>query len=176
MPGEWGGLCVGRVVGRAQDGGLPALPEAESQALIAKQELQAALESKARVAQTELIKTQTLVTQIEHEEVIASILRDIVRIRLAGEEDRARLINEYLARSEAASAEFEGETAETEARIQKYIDFNDQLLARIEEYQTDIDNRLESVRTNMAEQQANIDKIEMDAKATATELEEGTSE
>ena len=67
---------------------LQAQREAESQALIAKQELQATLESKARIAKTELLKTETLVTQIEHEEVIAAILRDIVRIRLAGEEDR----------------------------------------------------------------------------------------
>ena len=151
---------------------LQAQREAESQALLAKQELQATLESKARIAKTELLKTETLVTRMEHEEVIADILRDIVRIRLAGEEDRARLTNEYLSRSESASGAFEAETKEAEVLIQQYIDFNGQLLGRIEEYQAAIDSRLETVRIRMAEQQAEIAKMEMDAKAVAIELEE----
>ena len=151
---------------------LQAQREAESQALIAKQELQATLESKARIARTELLKTETLVTRMEHEEVIADILRDIVRIRLAGEEDRARLTNEYLSRSESVSAAFEAETKEAEVLIQQYIDFNGQLLGRIEEYQAGIDSRLENVRVRIAEQQAEIAKMEMDAKAIAIELEQ----
>ena len=104
--------------------------DAESQARIAAQELEAAQESKRRVAATELIKTQTLESQIQHEEVIAGILREIVRIRLAGQEDRARLTSEYLTRSEADAASFEDETAEIEGRIQAYLDFNAALLAR----------------------------------------------
>ena len=154
---------------------LQAQREAESQALMAKQELQATLESKARISRTELLKTETLGTQIAHEEVIADILRDIVRIRLAGEEDRVRLTNEYLSRSESVSAAFEVETEETEALIQQYIAFNVQLLGRIEEYQSAIDSRLENVQVRIAEQQAEIAKIEMDAKAIAIELE-GTRE
>ena len=88
--------------------------DAESQARIAAQELVAAQESKRRIAATELIKTQTLETQIQHEEVIAGILREIVRIRLAGQEDRARLTSEYLTRAESAASSLEEETVETE--------------------------------------------------------------
>ena len=146
--------------------------DAESQARIAAQELAAAQESRRRVAATELLKTQTLVTQIQHEEVIAGILRDIVRIRLAGQEDRARITNEYLTRSEAAATTFEGETAETETRIQAFLDFNAALLTRLEAYQADIGARLERVRASIAEQQAEIDRLAAEAQDVAAESEE----
>ena len=67
---------------------------------------------------------------------------------------------------------FEAETKEAEVLIQQYIDFNGQLLGRIEEYQAGIDSRLENVRVRIAEQQAEIAKMAMDAKAIAIELEE----
>ena len=102
--------------------------DAESQARIAAQELEAAQESKRRIVATELLKTQTLATQIEHEEVVAGILREIVRIRLAGQEDRARLTSEYMTRAQVTVASFEDETAEVEGRIQAYLDFNAALL------------------------------------------------
>ena len=152
---------------------LQAQRDAESQARIAAQELAAAQESKRRVAATELLKTQTLSTQIEHEEVIAGILRDIVRIRLAGQEDRARITNEYLTRSEAAATAFEGETAETETRIQAFLDFNTALLARLEEYQADIGARLERVRTSIAEQQAEIDRLAQEAQEEEGDTDAG---
>ena len=60
--------------------------EAEKQARIAKLELQTILENKIAVANTELIKTETLVAQLEHEKVIGAILREIINIRLTGEE------------------------------------------------------------------------------------------
>ena len=143
--------------------------DAESQARIATQELAAAQESKRRIAATELLKAQTLETQIEHEEVIAGILREIVRIRLAGQEDRARITNEYMTRAEATAASFEEETVETESRIQTYLDFNAALLTRLEEYQADIGARLERVRANIAEQQARIDALEEDAQSLVAE-------
>ena len=146
--------------------------DAESQARIAAQELAAAQESKRRAAATELVKTQTLSTQIQHEEVIAGILRDIVRIRLAGQEDRARITNEYLTRAETAATAFEGETAETEARIQAFLDFNAALLTRLEEYQADIGARLERVQDSIEEQQANIDRLAAETQERLTETEE----
>ena len=150
--------------------------DAESQARIAAQELAAAQESKRRVAATELLKTQTLVTQIQHEEIIAGILRDIVRIRLAGQEDRARITNEYLTRSEATAATFEDETAETETRIQAFLDFNAALLTRLDEYQSDIGARLERVRASIAEQQAEIDRLAAEAQEVTAEAEEDPDE
>ena len=149
--------------------------DAESQARIAAQELAAAQESKRRIAATELLKTQTLETQIEHEEVVAGILREIVRIRLAGQEDRARITNEYMTRAEATAASFEEETVETEARIQAYLDFNVELLTRLEEYQADIGARLERVKASIEEQQANIDRLEREAQELVAR-EEGTGE
>ena len=146
--------------------------DAESQARIAAQELAAAQESKRRIAATELLKTQTLETQIQHEEVMAGILREIVRIRLAGQEDRARITNEYMTRAEATAASFEGETVETESRIQAYLDFNAALLTRLEEYQADIGTRLERIKTSIAEQQANIDRLEREAQELAAREEE----
>ena len=146
--------------------------DAESQARIAAQELAAAQESKRRIAATELLKTQTLETQIQHEEVIASILREIVRIRLAGQEDRARITNEYLTRAEATAASFEEETVETETRIQAYLDFNAALLTRLEEYQADIGARLERIKTSIAEQQANIDRLEREAQEVVAREED----
>ena len=146
--------------------------DAESQARIAAQELTAAQESKRRAAATELVKTQTLQAQIAHEEVIASILRDIVRIRLAGQEDRARITNEYLTRAETEAAAFEGETSEVEARIQAYLDFNAALLTRLEEYQADIGARLERVQASIEEQQANIDRLAEEAQERLAGTEE----
>ena len=73
-----------------------------------------------------------------------------MRIRLAGEDDRACHTNEYLSRYESASAAFEAETKKAEALIQQYIDFNRQLPGRIEECRSAIDSRLENVRVRMA--------------------------
>ena len=155
---------------------IQAQRDAESQAQIAAQELAAAQESKRRTAATELLKTKTLETQIQHEEVIAGILRDIMRIRLAGQEDRARITQEYLIRAEEAAVSFDEETSETEKRIQAYLDFNAALLERLQEYQDDIEVRLERVRVAIEEQQANIDSLEEDAKAFADVDVESTPE
>ena len=147
--------------------------EAETQAKIAEQERAAALESKTRAAKEELLRTETVQAQIKHEEAIAVILRDIVGIRLAGQEDRARLTNDYLVRLESAQADFDVETSEIETRIQQYFDFNAQLLARIEEYQQSIDARLEEAETAIAEQRAAIEELAQEEGEAAAPVEEG---
>ena len=131
--------------------------DAESQARIAARELAAAQESKRRIAATELLKTQDAETQIEHEEIIAGVLRDIVRIRLAGQEDRAPDHERVHDPRRSDRRIFEEETVETESRIQAYLDFNAALLTRLEEYQADIGARLERVKASIEEQQAKID-------------------
>ena len=125
------------------------------------------IRDKTRIARTELIKTQTLAAELAHKEVISGILQDIVRIRLAGQEDRARLTNEHLARMETSSEEFDVETSEVEARIQQYLDFNAALLTQIEEYQSTLRTRLETLKESIAEQQANIDALEEEARNIA---------
>ena len=150
-----------------------AIREAEAQARMAEEELAALKERQLQIAQTELIKTKTLETRLQHQEVIAGILRDIVRIRLAGEEDRARITNEYLVRMEAEAAAFDVETEEIEARIQAYLDFNDALLERIETYQLEVERRLEEAQTQIAEQVAELERIEEEAKTTLVDDELG---
>ena len=59
--------------------------EAEAQARIAEQQLAAANERRLAIARAEEIKTQTLIDEIALQEVLAAILNDIVRIRLAGQ-------------------------------------------------------------------------------------------
>ena len=92
--------------------------EAQEQAEAAQQELQAYQEQQRIAAETEVIRTQALQAQLLHEEAVAEILREITRIRLAGQSDRARLTNEWLIRMEADAAEFAEEVAEIEATIQ----------------------------------------------------------
>ena len=146
--------------------------EAESQARIAEQQLDAANERRLAIARAEEIKTQTLIDEIALQEVLTAILNDIVRIRLAGQEDRARITNEYLDRARSASADFDLETSEIESRIQAYIDFNAALLVEIAEYQLSIQNRLEGLRAGIEEQQAEIDRLEAEAREIAVPGEE----
>ena len=146
--------------------------EAESQARIAEQQLAAANERRLAIAKAEEIRTQTLIDEIALQEVLTAILNDIVRIRLAGQEDRARITNEYMTRARDASADFDAETSEIESRVQEYLDFNAALLAEISEYQLSIQNRLESLRASIAEQQAEIDRLEAEARERAAPVEE----
>ena len=152
-----------------------AVREAEAQARMAEAELAALLERKAKIAETELIKTQTLETHLKHQEVIAGILREIVRIRLAGEEDRARITNEYLVRMEAAAADFDVKTEEIEARIQAYLNFNDALLQSIETYQAEVARRLEEAQAQVAERVAELERIQQEAQDVAVDATEAES-
>ena len=143
--------------------------EAEAQAEVAAAELEALRQQRLTIAEAEVIKTQALEVQLQHQEVVADILREIVRIRLAGEEDRARITNEYLVRMEAEAAAFDVETAEIEARIQAYLDFNAELLTRIETYQAEVEQRLADAQTQIAEQVAELERIEQEARNTVVD-------
>ena len=146
--------------------------EADAQARIAEQQLAAANERRLAIARAEEVKTQALIDEIATQEVITAILNDIIRIRLAGQEDRARITNEYLARARTVSESFDLETSEIESRIQEYIDFNAALLTEISEYQASIRDRLEALRASIAEQQTEIDRLEVGAREIATPEEE----
>ena len=119
--------------------------QATRQAAVDAEELRLSLENRIVVARTEARQTEALVGELARREVIAGILRDIVRIRLAGQEDRARITNEFLSRHDVAVGAFASETSEVEARIQEYLDFNDQLLASIDQYQEELEVRLSGV-------------------------------
>ena len=132
---------------------------AETQAQVAQAEIAAAEERKRMAALEELTKTETLQAELAHEEEVAAILRDTVRIRLAGQEDRARLTNEYLARLAATEAEFTVEASEVEERIQQYVDFNAELLAQIHEYQQAIEAQITATDELLATQRAAITEL-----------------
>ena len=87
------------------------------------------------------------------------VLEDIVRVRLAGQTDRARLTNEYLARARAVAEEFNIEVAEIEKTIQDYLDFNSELLGQLDEYRKEIDDQLARVESELAAQQARIESL-----------------
>ncbi len=144
-----------------------AIRQAEAEARIAQEEIAAALANKLTVAKTELIKTEALVAQHKHEETLTEILQEIVRIRLAGKEDRARITSEYLERMKANAEAFDTETTEIEARIQQYLDFNDKLMVAIGSYHSDLQDRLERLQQDIEIQQAKIDILEQEAREIA---------
>lgn len=105
-------------------------------------------------------RTETLVAEIAHKELLADILQDIARMRLAGREDRARLTNEFLVRAEVSGAEFDTETSEVGTRIQQYLDFNDELLYQIDLYHQNIRTRLEETQAKLEVQYEQLEAIE----------------
>ena len=145
--------------------------EAETQALIAAQELEAATAARLKIAEIELLRTKTLHTQLQHEEVIAAILNDIVLIRLAGQEDRARITNEHLARLARTTSDLDQQTEEVTVRINEYVEFNARLLAEIERYRTELFARLQSTNDAVKAQEAKIEQVRVDYENAVAELE-----
>ena len=149
-----------------------ALLEAETQAELARLQLAAIQAEKLVVARIEAIRTETLTNELKHETVIAEIVNEIVRIRLGGQEDRARLTNEHLTLMRATQADFDEETTEIETRIRQYLDFNDELLISIGEYQVALQTRLNSLEQALQDQLDELDTVEQAARDTAIESEE----
>ena len=145
--------------------------EAETQALIAAQELEAATAARLKIAEVELLRTKTLRTRLQHEEVIAAILNDIVLIRLAGQEDRARITNEHLARLANTTSDLDQQTEEATARINEYIEFNARLLAEIGRYRTELFARLQSTNDAVKAQEAKIEQVRVEYENAVAELE-----
>ena len=148
-----------------------ALRDAEAQARIAAEDLSAAQRNLEIARQTEIIRTQTLQARLLHAEAVALILEDIVRVRLAGQTDRARLTNEYLVRAEAVAAEFNVDVAEIEKTIQDYLDFNSELLVQLASYRENIDAQLARVEAELAEHQARIEALGREPEVGAVDPE-----
>ena len=138
--------------------------EANRKATISAQSLAALHQEKIQTAENELLKTQALKAELEYREAAGAILQEIVRIRLAGKADRVKLLNEHLERVRQSSEEFDVETAEIEAMIQKYIDFNEALMAEIDGYQTELQRRIQEATRDIANQQAELDALNERAK------------
>ncbi len=146
-----------------------AIELAEAQARMAAEEMVAVIQTRERAASEELIRTQALVDEIAHEEALALVLQEVVRIRLSGQEDRARITGEYLTRTDVLAQEFDVETTETEERIQAYLDFNTELMSQIADYQADLENRLETLRQDIRTQELELEAL----REQATDITDG---
>lgn len=149
---------------------IQAKREAENQERLAKLELQAVLDNKITAANTELIKTQTLAAQLASEQAIGEVLREIARIKLVGEEDRAKITNDHLTIVGESLSDFDRESAEIDARIREYIAFNELLLTSIAEYRTDIEERTASANALVEEQLEQIGQMQQQAEDLAQEI------
>ena len=109
--------------------------------------------------------------QHAHEQVINEIVQDVVRIRLLGEEERARITNNYLALIATSTAAFAEEAKEIETRIQAYIDFNASLLDKLDTHWTAINATIANVRVNLEAQRTRIAELESDLISVTEDLE-----
>ena len=145
--------------------------EAEAQARIAILETKAAVEARKKVQEAELLKTQTLIKDIEHRQELGAILRDIVRIRLAGEQDRVRLTNDYLLNVSTTVATFDEEVKAIESKVQEYVEFNQSLIEQLEAYHAGLVTRLQAASNSVEQQQQRIEDLEGQIKQLETQLE-----
>lgn len=143
--------------------------EAEAQARQAKMELRATLERRIVVAETELLRTETLVAEIKHKKAIGEILQDIVRIKLTGSLDRQRITNEYLNGVYTSLSDFDTEAKAIEAQIAEYVTFNEQLLGKINTYYGELESRIRQTQQSIETQKQRI--VEMEAERERVTLE-----
>ena len=143
--------------------------KAQAEATIAAQELQALRDAQARILETETLRTEALVQQLAHEEARAAILREIVRIRLGAERDRAQLLNKYLERVRLDSEAFDIETSEIEDEINRYLDFNSELLEAIRGYHETLQTRIADVKADLNTQRTELEALQREAEENAIE-------
>ena len=145
--------------------------EAALQARLAKLEIVTATGAKLKVEEAELLKTQTVAKQLEHQKELGEIFRETVRIRLAAQEDRAKLLNDYLLAASTTVANFDEEVRAFESKIQQYIEFNQLLLTALETYHTGLIERLNRANESVDEQQQRVSDLEREIKQLETELQ-----
>ena len=149
--------------------------ERELQARIAKLEQKTAAEAQLKIAEAEATKTATVKAQLEHQQRLTEIFQETVRIQLAGQGDRARLLNEHLLNASTTAATFDEEVRAAEARINAYVEFNRQLLSSLEAYYAGLLTRLETANGTLATQQQRASELEQEIQAIEVELENATS-
>ena len=132
-------------------------------------ELRATLERRIVVAETELLRTETLVAEIKHKKAIGEILQDIVRIKLTGSLDRQRITNEYLNGVYTSLSDFDTEAKAIEAQIAEYVTFNEQLLGKINTYYGELESRIRQTQQSIETQKQRI--VEMEAERERVTLE-----
>ena len=132
---------------------------AESEAKIDVIKLGSAKELERKAQETELARTQALKASFERKKVIDAVLANIIRIRLAGIEERRALTKTFLEAQVAASDEFKAEVAEYESRIAEYDRFNGLLLQHLEEHRGLMERKIEEAQTAEEEQRRRLDDL-----------------
>ena len=133
--------------------------QAESEANIDAIKLASAQELEQKAHETELARTQALKASFERKKAIDTVLANIIRIRLAGIEERRALTKTFLEAQVAASDEFKAEVAEYESRIAEYDRFNGLLLQHLEEHRALMERKIEEAQAAEEEQRRRLDDL-----------------
>ena len=132
---------------------------AESQARVDAIKLASAKELERKAQETELARTQALKASFERKKAIDAVLSNIIRIRLAGIEERRALTKTFLEAQVTVSDEFKAEVAEYESRIAEYDKLNGLLLDHLDNHRALMERKIEEARAAEEEQRRRLDDI-----------------
>ena len=132
---------------------------AESQARVDAIKLASAKELERKAQETELARTQALKASFERKKAIDAVLSNIIRIRLAGIEERRALTKTFLEAQVAVSDEFKTEVAEYESRIAEYDKLNGLLLDHLDNHRALMERKIEEAQAAEEEQRRRLDDI-----------------
>ena len=132
---------------------------AESQARVDAIKLASAKELERKAQETELARTQALKASFERKKAIDAVLSNIIRIRLAGIEERRALTKTFLEAQVAVSDEFKAEVAEYESRIAEYDKLNGLLLDHLDNHRALMERKIEEAQAAEEEQRRRLDDI-----------------
>ena len=133
--------------------------QAESDAKIDAIKLESAKDLERTARETELARTQALKASFERKEAIDAVLANIIRIRLAGIEERRALTKTFLEAQVKASDEFKEEVAEFESRIAEYDRLNGLLLDHLENHRELMGRKIEEAQAAEEEQRRRLDDL-----------------
>ena len=118
-----------------------ARADAEAKAELQRIELEAANEIQQKALETELFKTQALRAQLEQEKIIIAAWNKVVKIRLAGAEERAKITNAFMAEVEANKAAFVASVQAKVEELRRLQELNETLRVAIQAHnQTILDD------------------------------------
>ncbi len=133
--------------------------QAESEATIDAIKLASAKELERKAQETEIARTLALKVSFERKKVIDAVLANIIRIQLAGIEERRALTQTFLEAQVAASDEFKAEVAHYESRISEYDKFNGLLLQHLEEHRVLMERKIEEAQAAEEEQRRRLEDL-----------------
>ena len=124
-----------------------ARADAGAKAELQRMEIEAAKEIQRKALETELFKTQALRVQLEQEKLVIAAWNEVVEIRLAGAEERAKITNTFMAEVEANKAAFVATVQAKVEELRRLQEINETLRAAIQAHNQTI---LEELATQQA--------------------------